>query len=57
VAAGEEITITRSGEEIARLVPAQATSTRQFGLDRGRWTVSDDFDSPLSDEVLAVFEG
>jgi prevent-host-death family protein len=56
VAAGEEITITRRGEEVARLVPARTAATRRFGLDRGRWVVPDEFDAPLPDEVLAAFE-
>lgn len=56
VSAGEEITITRRGEEVARLVPAQSRATRRFGIDRGRWTVADDFDAPLPEDVLAAFE-
>ncbi|MCL2419019.1 MAG: type II toxin-antitoxin system Phd/YefM family antitoxin [Conexibacteraceae bacterium] len=56
VSAGEEITITRRGEEIARLVPAQVTNTRQLGIDRGRWVVPEDFDAPLPAEVLSAFE-
>jgi prevent-host-death family protein len=56
VAAGEEITITRRGEEVARLVPALPTGARRFGLDRGRWVVPDDFDAPLTDDVLATFQ-
>ena len=56
VAAGEEITITRRGEEVARLVPATRPATRRFGLDRGRLTVPDDFDAPLPEELLTSFE-
>ena len=56
VAAGEEIAITRRGEEIARLVPAPPSGSRRLGLDRGRWAVPDDFDAPLSEEELATFE-
>lgn len=56
VSAGEEITITRRGEEVARLVPARRTGKRQLGVDRGRWVVPDDFDAPLPDEVIATFE-
>jgi prevent-host-death family protein len=56
VAAGEEIAITRRGEEIARLVPAPRSGERHFGIDRGRWVVPDDFDAPLPDEVLTEFE-
>ena len=56
VSAGEEIVITRRGEEVARLVPVRPTGGRTFGSDRGRWVVPDDFDAPLPDDVLARFE-
>lgn len=56
VAAGEEIVITRRGEEVARLVPARTGGTRRLGIDRGVYTVPDDFDAPLPDEVMAAFE-
>lgn len=56
VAAGEEITITRRGEEIAYLVPARRNEPRQFGLDRGRLVVPEDFDDPLPDGILTAFE-
>jgi prevent-host-death family protein len=56
VCAGEEISITRRGEEVARLVPARRSGARRFGMDRGRWVVPDDFDAPLQDDVLATFE-
>lgn len=56
VATGEEITITRRGEEVARLVPIQPNSGRRFGLDKGRWTVPEDFDAPLTDDAMAAFE-
>ena len=56
VSAGEEIAITRRGEEIARLVPVRRNGNRRLGIDRGRWVVPDDFDAPLPDDVLAAFE-
>ena len=34
----------------------QAARKRQFGHDRGRFEVPDDFDAPLPPEVLADFE-
>lgn len=49
VAAGEEIVITRRGEEVASLVPILGSSARQFGTDRGRFVVPEDFDAPLTD--------
>jgi prevent-host-death family protein len=56
VAAGEEIVITRRGDEVARLVPVRRPGMRHFGLDRGRYTVPSDFNAPLPDGVLATFE-
>lgn len=56
VAAGEEIVITRRGEEVARLVPPPGRRPRRLGLDRGAFTVPEDFDAPLDDDLLAAFE-
>ena len=57
VAAGEEVVITRRGEEVASLVPVGSGSSRRFGTERGRLVVPDDFDDPLPDELLDAFEG
>ncbi len=56
VSAGEEIVITRRGEELARLVPARRGGTRRLGMDRGVWAVPEDFDAPLPADLLATFE-
>lgn len=56
VAAGEEIVIARAGKPIARLVPISQRSKRVFFGDEGRFSVPEDFDAPLPDEVLADFE-
>ena len=56
VAAGEEISITRRGHEVARLVPPKPRPRRRLGFDRGRLVVPDDFDEPLPDDVLDTFE-
>jgi prevent-host-death family protein len=56
VAAGEEVLITRRGEAVASLVPARQPTARRLGLDRGLFTVPDDFDEPLSDDLLDTFE-
>lgn len=56
VAAGEEVVITRRGEEVAMLVPARHAATRRFGMDRGRFVVPEDFDAPLPASLLAAFE-
>jgi prevent-host-death family protein len=57
VAAGEEVTITKAGRPVARLVPLESKRMpRPLGLDAGRFEVPDDFDAPLPPEVLRHFE-
>ena len=56
VAAGEEIVITSGGKPAARLVPIEDAGAREFGFDRGRFEVPDDFNDPLPDEILDLFE-
>jgi prevent-host-death family protein len=57
VAAGEEITIANRGVPIARLVPVAAGAKRKIGAFASQMTIPEDFDAPLSEELLAVFEG
>ncbi len=58
VAGGEEIVIAKAGKPIARLVPLEAApKKRQLGLLKGKLKVPDDFDTPLTDDKLASFEG
>jgi prevent-host-death family protein len=57
VEAGEEIVIARSGRPIARLVPYEPPpGERVLGEDRGKVILSDDFDAPLPEDILAAFE-
>jgi len=58
VAAGEEITIAKSGVPVARLVAVEPKKkTRPLGMDRGRIWIADDFDAPLPDDLLKEFYG
>ncbi len=57
VAAGEEIIIAKAGKPVARLVPMTRPPKLQFGALAGELTVSDDFDAPLPDDLLDMFEG
>lgn len=58
VAAGEEIVIAKSGKPVARLVPiASHRNSRTPGSHKNLVRVSDDFDAPLPDGILDVFEG
>jgi prevent-host-death family protein len=59
-ASGEEIIIARAGKPVARLMPlapAGGGQRRILGLLDGKLTIPDDFDAPLSEEELALFEG
>ena len=58
VAGGEEIIIAKAGKPIARLVPLDVPpKKRQLGLLKGKLNVPDDFDAPLTEDELALFEG
>jgi prevent-host-death family protein len=56
--AGEEVIIAKAGKPVARLVPIEKKQERRkLGTLAGQFTVHDDFDDPLSDEILDAFEG
>ena len=57
VAAGQSVEILRNGEPVARLVPMTLPAKRTFGVDRGLFTVPDDFDEPLPADLLEAFDG
>lgn len=57
VAAGEEVTITRSGEPVAMIVPVQRRPNRVLGQDAGLFEVPEDFDAPLPPDLQRAFEG
>jgi prevent-host-death family protein len=56
VALGEEIVIAKGGRPVARLVPISTPERRELGRDRGRVRISEDFDAPLPESILADFE-
>lgn len=55
LAIGEEIALTREGKPVARLRAAPQRQTIRLGIAEGLFTVPDDFDAPLPDDVLALF--
>ena len=57
VAAGEEVTIARSGVPVARLVAVEPKAKRPLGFARGQIWIADDFDAPLPDDLLKLFYG
>ncbi len=55
---GEEIIIARAGRPVARLVPlAEPPRARRPGLLKGKIRIPKDFDAPLPEDLLKLFEG
>jgi prevent-host-death family protein len=55
---GEQVVITRHGRPVAQLVAAAPPRPpRRLGTLRGKIRVAADFDAPLPDDLLALFEG
>jgi prevent-host-death family protein len=52
---GQEIVIARRGEPVARIVPFSDRQHRLLGIDEGVFSVPEDFDGPLTDDVLTTF--
>jgi len=58
VAEGEEITISRAGVPVARLVAVpRVERLRPLGAMEGQIYIAEDFDAPLPDDLLALFYG
>jgi prevent-host-death family protein len=56
-AAGKEIIIAKAGKPVARLMPlASPVRSKNLGLLKGKIKVPDDFNAPLDDATLALFE-
>lgn len=58
VEAGETLLIVREGKPVAEVKPVGASveNLRPFGLCKGEFTVPDDFDAPLPEDILKAFE-
>jgi len=54
---GNEVIISRGSKKIARLIGFDSKPIRTPGLLKGKCKVSDDFDEPLSDDILESFYG
>lgn len=63
VQAGETVVIVEADQPIAEIKSpdtqklSESHKERPFGLCRGDFTVPDDFDAPLPEEILIQFEG
>ena len=60
--AGEKVIIKRSGKPLVRLTPVKSAPVksapfrRKFGTAKGMIFISDDFNDPLPDDIMAAFE-
>ena len=55
---GEDIVIAKAGKPMVRLVPVtEPLQDRVLGQDEGLFTVSEDFNDPLPEDLLSAFEG
>ncbi|MGE0083382.1 MAG: type II toxin-antitoxin system Phd/YefM family antitoxin [Desulfococcaceae bacterium] len=55
---GETLLILQEDKPIAELKPVSDSKTlRPFGLCEGEFTVPDDFDEPLPENIIKEFEG
>lgn len=54
--AGEDIVIRRGDVPVARLVAITSAGGQRLGYDAGLLAIAEDFDAPLPDDVLALFE-
>ncbi|MBI1299035.1 type II toxin-antitoxin system Phd/YefM family antitoxin [bacterium] len=53
---GERVVIEANGKPVAQLMlPTDEIKKRQPGRDLGRFTVPDNFDDPLPDEIVEGF--
>ena len=56
VIAGEEVIVAKSGKPVAKIVPFEKpTQNRKPGSAKGKLIISNDFDSPLPDDILKGF--
>ena len=57
--AGATVIIAKAGTPMAKLVPLNDGPKRKiiFGLMKGEIEIADDFDAPLPDDLLDLFEG
>jgi prevent-host-death family protein len=59
-ARGEAFVIAKAGKPMVKVVPVDAPEERakapRYGFLKGRFSVPDDFDTYMQDEIIAMFE-
>lgn len=54
---GEHVVIREGGRDVAELHPPAQRPLRPFGIDKGKFEVTDAFFEPLPDEMLRAYHG
>jgi len=55
---GETVIVVENDQPVAEMRPlSKRTGLRPFGLAKGEFVVPDDFNDPLPEDVLQLFEG
>ena len=55
---GKEVIIAKAGKPMVRLVPVHSgRKGRKLGPLSGRFSIPEDFDASLPEELIALFEG
>ena len=59
IEAGETLVIVKAGKPVAEIKPITSNTkrSRPFGLCAGEFTVPEDFDAPLPENIIRDFEG
>lgn len=58
VAAGADVVIAKAGKPLVRLVAMTSQEApMRIGMLKGKIWVSDNFDDPLPEDILRLFEG
>lgn len=53
---GKETIIAKAGKPAAKLVPIKNNPPRRFGVLKGKIHIANDFDEPLSNDIINSFE-
>ena len=54
---GEEVIITKNGEDVVRLTPVRKKKGDWIGMYKGKIKIHDNFDDPMTEEELVLFYG
>jgi prevent-host-death family protein len=54
---GEDVVITKNGEDMVRLTPLQKKKRDWIGMYAGQIKIHDSFYDPMTEEELALFYG